>query len=375
MKEKVLVINPGSTSTKIALFAGDELVFKQTICHDVEVLKQFSNAIDQLDYRKETILRALKAAQIDISDCAAFSGRGGGLNACQGGVYEINDAILKDARSGKYADHPACLGNLLAYDFAKTYHARAFTVNPPSTDEFRTVARVTGLKNVTRFSNTHALNQKETAMRVARDLGLAYDQANFIVAHLGGGVSIGAHDHGRIVDCNDNIKGDGPMAPTRIGSLPARDLIDMCYSGRWSHEEMLLYLSKTGGFVDHLGTSEMLEVARRICEGDAYAKLIYDAFKYQVGKQIGAMAAVLHGKIDAIVLTGGIANDKELVKDVTEMVGFLAPVVVRAGEFEMEALASGALRVLHGEEQPQTYNGAPVFSGFGYLKKNACGQK
>lgn len=377
MNEKILVINPGSTSTKIAIFIGDQQIFKQTVSHDVEVLKQFPNATDQLDYRKETILGALKAAHIEISDCAAFSGRGGGLASCRGGVYEINDAILKDARSGKYADHPACLGNLIAYDFAQTYHARAFTVNPPSTDEFRTVARVTGLKDVTRFSNTHALNQKETAMRVARDLGLAYDQANFIVAHLGGGVSIGAHDHGRIVDCNDNIKGDGPMAPTRIGTLPARDLIDMCYSGKWSHEEMLLYLSKTGGFVDHLGTSETLEVTRRIREGDQYAKLIYDAFKYQVAKQIGAMAAVLRGKIDAIVLTGGIANDQELVRDLTEMIGFLAPVEVRAGEFEMEALASGALRVLRGEEQPQVYDGVPVFSDFEYLKKEhpACGQK
>lgn len=371
MNEKILAINPGSTSTKIALFEGEKQVFKENVFHDVRVLKQFRSATDQIDYRKETILKALEEADIDISDCTAFSGRGGGLAPCRGGVYEINDAILKDARSGKYADHPACLGNLISYDFAQEYQARAFTVNPPSTDEFQDVARVTGLKDVTRFSNTHALNQKETAMRVAKELGLEYRQANLIVAHLGGGVSIGAHDHGNVVDCDDNIKGDGPMAPTRIGSLPVRDVIDLCYSGKWTHEEMLLYLSKTGGFVDHLGTSETLEIVERIRNGDKYAKLIYDAFLYQVAKQIGAMAVVLKGKVDAIVLTGGIANDKELAANLTEMVGFLAPVVVRAGEFEMEALAAGALRVLRGEEIPLVYTGQPVFTSFEHLKTNA----
>lgn len=371
MNDKILVINPGSTSTKVALFQGEKQVFKQTVSHDMHILKQFPNATDQIDYRKETILKALENANIDISDCAAFSGRGGGLAPCKGGAYEINDAILKDARSGKYADHPACLGNLISYDFAKKYHARAFTVNPPSTDEFQDVARVTGLKNVTRFSNTHALNQKETAMRVAKEMGLDYHQANFIVAHLGGGVSIGAHRHGYVVDCDDNIKGDGPMAPTRVGSLPVRDVVDLCFSGKWTHDEILLYLSKTGGFVDHLGSSETLEIIKRIKNGDQYAKLIYDAFQYQVAKQIGAMAVVLNGKVDAIILTGGIANDEELTANLTEMVGFLAPVVVRAGEFEMEALAAGALRVLRGEEESLVYTGQPVFTNFEYLKTNA----
>ena len=367
MNEKILAINPGSTSTKVALFNGEELVFKQNVNHDVNALRGFATAVSQLDYRKKTILDALSKAGQDISDCAAFSGRGGGLASCPGGVYEINDIIIRDASSTKYADHPAALGNLLANEFAKAYGARAFTVNPPSTDELEPVARITGIKGMVRVCNTHALNQKETAMRVAKDMGLKYNEANFIVAHLGGGVSVGAHRRGKIVESNDIVCGDGPMTPNRVGYLPARDLIDMCFSGEKTKEEIMTYLTRTGGFVDHLGTSDVLEVKSRIAAGDRYAELVYQAFIYQIGKQIGAMSAVLKGDIDAIILTGGIANDKELVKALTDMVGYLAPVEVRPGEHEMEALAYGALRVLRGEEKPLVYTGIPVFSGFEYL--------
>lgn len=374
MNEKILAINPGSTSTKVALFDGDKQIFKRNISHDVNILRSFPNAVSQLEYRKETILNALAAEGLDISGCAAFSGRGGGLASCPGGVYEINENIIRDASGTKYSDHPASLGNLLAYDFAKTYGGRAFTVNPPSTDEFRPAARITGIRGVMRVCNTHALNQKETAIRVTKEMGLNYKTANVIVAHLGGGVSIGAHEHGLIVESNDIIRGDGPMTPNRAGSLPARDIIDMCFSGTKTREEMMRYLSRSGGFVDHLGTDDMLKVKERIASGDKYAKLVYEAFVYQIAKQIGAMAAVLHGKVDVTILTGGIANDADLVEQLREYISFIAPVVVRAGEFEMEALAAGALRVLRGEEQPLVYTGIPVFTDFDYLKFNEGSQ-
>lgn len=368
MNERILAINPGSTSTKVAMYDGEKQLFKRNISHDVDVLRSFPTAVSQLEYRKKTILDALAAEGLDISGCAAFSGRGGGLASCPGGVYEINDAITRDASETRYSDHPAALGNLLAYEFAKTYGGRAFTVNPPSTDELRPVARITGIRGIMRVCNTHALNQKETAMRVTKEMGLDYKSANVIVAHLGGGVSVGAHDHGLIVESNDIIKGDGPMTPNRAGNLPARDLIDMCYSGTKTRDEMLRYLTRAGGFVDHLGTDDVIKVKERIASGDIYAKLVYEAFIYQIAKQIGAMAAVLHGKVDVIIFTGGIAHDKDLVEELRGYIGFIAPIEVRAGEFEMEALASGALRVLRGEEKPLVYTGVPVFTDFEYLK-------
>ena len=207
-----------------------------------------------------------------------------------------------------------------------------------------------------------------TALRVAGDLGLDYAAANFVVAHIGGGVSITAHRHGRMVDSNDIIHGDGPMAPTRSGALPAKDVLDLCFSGRWSREELYDRLTKNGGFVDHLGTSDLMEVTRRIQQGDRYAQLIYRAFIHQLAKGIGAMAAVLDGHVDAVILTGGIANDRQLVAALEEKIGFLGPVVVRPGEFELEALIAGAVRVLQGRETPKAYTGRPVFQGFDHLK-------
>lgn len=364
MNEKIFAINPGSTSTKIGLFEGEKLIFKQTVSHDATILEQFSKSYDQLDYRKETIMNVLKDQEVDISDCAAFVGRGGGQASCVGGVYEVNDLVLSDARSGKYADHPACLGCAIAHEFAELYNVRAYIANLPSTDEFQDVARLTGVRGVYRKSNTHALNQKEVAMRVASDMGMNYHDSNFIVAHIGGGVSVTAHRQGRMVDSNDIINGDGPMAPTRTGFIPLKDVIDMCFSGDWSAKEMYQLISKTGGFVNHLGTSDTLEIVQRIEAGDAYAKLVYDAFQYQIAKEIGAMAATLKGKVDAIILTGGIANDKSLVANLKDYVGFIAPVIVQAGEFELEALAAGVLRVLRKEETALIYTGKPVFSGF-----------
>ncbi|WP_186564878.1 butyrate kinase [Lawsonibacter celer] len=364
MEEKILAINPGSTSTKLALFEGERLVFKENVVHDEAALARYPRAADQLELRLETIRRILAERQVDLRGFAAFVGRGGGLTPCPGGVYEVDEKLISDALGGKNTDHPACLGCAIADGFARQYGGKAYIVDPPDTDEFQEVARITGIKGIYRMSHTHALNQKETARRAAAELGLDYRSANLIVAHLGGGVSVAAHCRGRMVDANDNINGDGPMAPTRAGALPVKDVMDLCCSGTRSPEALYRLMAKEGGFLSHLGTSEATQVAERAKGGDAYARLVYEAFQYQVGKRIGAMAAVMKGRVDAIVLTGGIAYDQVLTEHLREMVGFLAPVLVRPGELELEALAAGALRVLRGEEAPRHYTGQPVFSGF-----------
>ncbi len=367
MAYKILAINPGSTSTKIAVFEGDKEVFKKNVVHEASDLAKYATVADQLDYRVETILKVCAEQGVDLGSCDAFVGRGGGLNSCPGGTYEVNAKMLEHAKRGG-GNHPASLGSQIAQKFADQYGKRAFIVNAPDTDELQDVARVTGLHDVFRTASIHALNQKETAIRVARDLGKTYEEANFIVCHIGGGVSVTAHCHGRMIDSNGILNGEGPMAPTRSGALPAVEVMNLCYSGKWTRDEMYKRLTKSGGFVDHLGTSDAIEVNGMIAKGDKYAKLIYDAFQYQIAKEVGSMAVALKGKVDAIILTGGISHDKALVANLTEQVGWIAPIEVRAGEFEMEALAAGGCRVLAGEEQPQVYTGEKVFTNFDYLK-------
>ena len=365
---RVLAINPGSTSTKIAVFEGETEVFKKNVTHDADELAKYATVADQLDYRVETILAVCKEQGVDLSTCDAFVGRGGGLNSCAGGTYAVNAKMLEHARRGG-GNHPAALGSQIAQKFAEQYGKKAFIVNPPDVDEFQDVARVTGLHDVFRTVSIHALNQKETAIRVAKDLGKTYETSNFIVCHTGGGVSVTAHRQGKMVDSNGIINGEGPMAPTRSGALPAVPLIDLCFSGKYTRDEMYKRITKSGGFVDHLGTSEAIEVGERAKAGDKYAELVYHAFWYQIVKEIGAMAAVLAGKVDAIILTGGISHDKDLCAYIQEMCSFIAPVEVRAGEFEMEALAAGACRVLNGEEEAKVYTGEKVFTDFEYLKQ------
>jgi butyrate kinase len=363
-KYRVFTINPGSTSTKVALFENATKVFSVNVSHDAAKLKEFTEISDQLSYRKETILGELAKNKISLEETDAFVGRGGGLVGLEGGTYDINETLLHHARIGLTVKHPATLGSQLAYDFATTYGRKAFIVNPPDVDEFDLIARVSGLSNVARESRGHPLNQKEVGIRYAVELGKRYEDLNLVISHIGGGISVTAHKKGRMIDSNDVINGDGPMAPTRAGSIPAVAIIRMCYSGKYTEREMYDRITKTGGLVGHLGTSEAREVLERIKSGDAYAKLIYDAMIYQIGKNIGAYATVLKGDVDAILLTGGITNDSYLVEQVTDMVKYIAPVKVYAGEFEMEALAAGALRVLTGQEQPKTYTGVPVWNGF-----------
>ena len=362
---KVFAINPGSTSTKIAMFEGDKEVFSKNVSHDAEKLKEFKEIRDQFDYRKETILKELAEAGQTLEGVDAFSARGGGLVNIEGGVYQVGEKLLEHARVGYTVKHPATLGAQLADAFAKEYGGVAFVVNPPDVDEFTDVARVTGLKGVYRESRIHALNQKEIGIRYAAKLGKKYEDLNLIICHIGGGISVTAHNHGKMVDSNDIANGDGPMAPTRCGQLPVKDVVTMCFSGKYTEKEMREKITKTGGLVDHLGTSDAREVTEMIKNGYQYAKLIYDAMIYEIGKTAGSMAAVLCGKVDGIIFTGGISHDKYVVEKLTEMLSFIAPITVMAGEFEMEALAAGAIRVLSGKEEAKTYTGIPVWNGFG----------
>lgn len=363
-KYRVFAINPGSTSTKIALFEGDSNIFSANVSHDAAKLKEFKDISDQLPYRKETILRELAKNEIDLKGIDAFVGRGGGLVGVEGGTYAVNETMLDHAVMGFTVKHPANLGSQLAHDFAMTYGGIAFVVNPPDVDEFRPLARVTGFADIFRESRGHPLNQKETGIRYASEIGRRYEDLNLVISHIGGGVTVTAHEKGKMVDSNDVINGDGPMAPTRAGALPAVALITLCFSGKYTERELYDRVTKNGGLVDHLGLSDVQEIIKRIREGDTRAKLIYDAMIYQIGKYIGAYAAVLKGRVDAILLSGGIVNDPYLTEGITDMVKFIAPVRVYPGEFEMEALASGAIRVLEGSETPKIYTGIPVWAGF-----------
>jgi butyrate kinase len=369
---KLCAMNLGSTSTKVAVFENDKTVFSINVAHDAKKLNEYKEIVDQFPYRKETILNVLAENNISLKDMDAFIGSGGGLVSLEGGTYVVNETLLHHARIGFTIKHPKQIGSLLADDFARTYGAKAFVVNPPDVDEFDDVARVSGWKSVFRESRGHPLNQKECAQRFAQEIGKRYEDVNVVVCHAGGGLSITAHRKGRMVDSTDAVQGDGPMAPTRSGAIPVANVIKMCFSGKYSEREMQELVIKNGGFVDHLGTSDARDVAKMIAAGDKYAKLVYDAFIYQIGKYIGAYAAVLHGEVDGILLTGGVSHDKYVVEKITEMVKYIAPVKVYAGELEMEAMSCGALRVLTGQEEAKVYSGVPVWASFDHLKGNSA---
>lgn len=364
MSYRVMAINPGSTSTKIAIFEGCECVFSENIKHDAETLKTFKEIPDQFDYRRDLIEESVKAAGQDISTMSAFVGRGGGLVSMLGGTYSVNDIMYKHAKECFAAKHPATLGPQLARFFAEKYGAKAFVVNPPDVDEFIDLARVTGIKGVYRESKIHALNQKEIALRYAEKVGRKYEDLNLIICHIGGGISITAHRAGRMIDSNDIVNGDGPMAPTRSGSVSVNQIGKLCFDGKHTYREINSLASKAGGLTDLLGTSDCRDVVSMIEKGSSYAKLCYDAMIYQCAKYVGSMAAALCGKVDQIICTGGVSYDTYVTSEIERMCSFIAPVCVMAGEFEMEALANGALRVLEGKEEALEYTGVPVWSGF-----------
>ena len=362
---KVFTINPGSTSTKIALFEDENCLFSKNVAHAAEVLAQYTGISDQLPYRMETIQALLAENGVSLDGIDAVVGRGGGLIAMEGGTYQVDALILDHAtRGANGVRHPAQLGPQLAKLFADQYHVPAFVVNPPDVDELQEVARVTGIKGVNRIIHLHALNLKETAIRHAAKLGRDYEACNFVVCHIGGGVSVSAHRAGRMVDGYDIVGGEGPMAPTRCGAVSVSDLLN--YLEGKDLKEVKALCTKTGGFVSHLGISDAIELTKRADAGDRYAALVWNAMIYQIEKAIGSMAAVLHGKVDGILLGGGMVHSQDLVNQITEACGWIAPVTAYPGEFEMEAMAAGAIRVLSGKEKAKTYTGKPVWAGFDF---------
>jgi butyrate kinase len=354
---RILVINPGSTSTKIGVFENDMGILEKTIRHDTDVINSFQNIIDQYEFRKNTILETLDEEGININKLSAVCGRGGLLRPIEGGTYAVNEAMLKDLREGYAGQHASNLGGIIAYEIASGLNIPSFIVDPVVVDELEPIARISGFALIERRSIFHALNQKAVARRVAKQLGKKYEEVNFIVTHMGGGITVGAHKQGRVVDVNNGLHGDGPFSPERAGTVPAGDLVDLCFSGNYYRDEVMKMLVGQGGLVGYLGTNDAVKVEKMIEEGDEKAKLVYDAMAYQIAKEIGAASAVLEGKVDAIILTGGLAYGKEFVKSISDRISWIADVIVQPGENELQALAEGALRVLRGEEKVKDYPG------------------
>lgn len=351
---RILVINPGSTSTKVAIFENDVQIDLKVLRHSSDEISKFKNLWDQFDFRLNIILEFLNERNLKPSDFSAVVGIGGLLRPVKGGTYRVNEKMLEDARNNFQGEHPSNLGCALAYEIAKLGGIEAFTVDPVSVDEFEPLARYSGHPLIQRRSLSHALNIHATARLASEKVGKNYEEANFVIAHLGGGISVCPVKGGKIIDAND-ASSDGPFSPERTGGLPLQPFISLCFSGKYTEQEIRKMVMGKGGLVAYLGTNDASEVEKRINSGDEYAKEVYEAMAYQIAKEIGAMATVLKGKIDAIVLTGGLANSKMLVNWITERVSFIAPVLIFPGEDEMRALALGALRVLRGEEEAKEY--------------------
>ena len=350
MSHEILVINPGSTSTKIGVFADETLLFDVTLRHSAEELAPYATIADQKEFRKELVLSALREKNYDAKSLSAVSARGGLVAPIPGGTYAVNERLLADCAAGVQGQHASNLGAMIAHEIGEELGIPSFVVDPPVVDELADVARFSGHPAIIRASKFHALNQKA----VARESGKPYEEVNLIVCHMGGGVSVGAHDHGRIVDTQNALDGDGPFSPERSGSLPAGQLAELCFSGDYTYAEIKKMLSGRGGIVAYTGTTNMIEVTEK-AKTDEYTARVLAAFHYQIATEIGAMAAVLNGKVDQIILTGGIAYGKDTVAALREKVEWIAPITVYPGEDELLALTQGALRVLTGEEEAKVY--------------------
>ena len=350
---KVLVINPGATSTKVAVFEEERELLKKSIVHTAQELEGFDRVIDQAEFRQRAVLEAVAEGGFRLEDFDAVCGRGGLYRPIPSGTYAVSDRVMQDVEQAPYGEHPSNLGAYLARRIGDLVGIPAFFVDPVCVDEMTEVAHVSGFAEFRRLSQFHALNQKSVGRKAARQLGKSYEEARLIVCHLGGGVSVAAHDHGRVVDVF-NVKDEGAMGMDRGGGLPVNQLIDYCYAGR-SREEVKRTLGRRSGMLSYVGTTDFREICARVVSGDERFTAAYRALVNQLAKDIGAMAAVLHFEVDAIVYTGGMAYEQFFCDDITAYVGRLAPVLRFPGEEEMRALAEGALRVLHGEAQAERY--------------------
>ena len=355
MSVKSLIINHGSTSTKIGVFEDETLLFEETLRHSTEEIASYASIIDQKDFRKNIIVNFLAEKNFDIKSLNVVVGRGGLLKPIPGGTYAVTDELLEDLKIGKQGQHASNLGGILAREIADSIGVPSYIVDPVVVDELMPEARLSGVPELPRISIFHALNQKAVAKRYAKEVGKSYDSLNLIVVHMGGGVSVGAHQNGKVIDVFNALDGDGAFSPERSGAVPVGALVKMCFSGKYTEKEVYKKLVGNGGFNAYLGTNDMRDVEKMCESGDENAKLIRDAFCLQMSKNIGSMAAVLNGKVDQIVVTGGIAYDKYVVAKLKERTEFIAPFTVYPGEDELLALAQGGLRVMNGEEKALEY--------------------
>lgn len=355
-KRLILAINPGSTSTKFGLFEEENLVFEKNLCHSPEELRGFAKITDQFSFRKELIINELVKRETDFSAIAAVVGRGGLVKPIESGIYAVNDKMKGDLIFSPLGEHASNLGGLIAADIASSLNgAPAFIVDPVVVDELQPVARLSGHPEIARMSIFHALNQKAVARSYAASLGKKYEELNLVIAHMGGGVSVGAHQKGKVIDVNNALGGDGPFSPERSGGLPSNQLVDLCFSGKYQKAEVKSMLIGKGGMMAYLGTNNFREICEKAEKGDEKAVLVRDAASYQIGKEIGAMSVVLKGKVDAIILTGGMAYQESNIMSIKSMVDSIAKVVVFPGEDELKALAFNGLLALNKEIEIKEY--------------------
>jgi butyrate kinase len=353
---KILVINPGSTSTKIAIFENTRPVFLKNIKHSLEDLRPFEKMTDQLVYRKKLIMKELEAENMDLSHIQAVIGRGGLIKPIESGVYEVNERMKEDLIKGVQGEHASNLGGLIADDIARLLpNAIALIADPVVVDELQDVARITGHPLFQRKSIFHALNQKAIARSYAHAINRTYEEMNLIIAHLGGGISVGTHCKGRVIDVNQALDGEGPMSPERSGTLPIGDIIQTCFSGQYDYKTLKKMVNGEGGYVAYFGTNDAYKVELMARGQDPKAQLIQEAVGYHVAKYIGASAVVLAGQVDVIILTGGMAHSKTITDYISHHVSFIAPVMVYPGEDEMRALAMNALMVLNNQVECKEY--------------------
>jgi len=355
MSVKSLIINPGSTSTKIGVFEDETLLFEETLRHSTEEISRFDLIVDQKDFRKKIITDMLAEKQFDIKSLDVIVGRGGMLKPIPSGTYAVTDDLLEDLKIGVQGPHASNLGGILAREIGDSIGVPSYIVDPVVVDELQPVSRYSGIPEISRVSIFHALNQKAVAKRYARETGKAYDKLRLIVVHLGGGVSVGAHEEGKVIDVFNALDGDGAFSPERAGGVPSGALIKMCFSGNYTEKEVYAKIVGKGGFNAYLGTNDMRDVNKMAAEGDAKAAEVREAFLLQVAKDIGSIACVLKGKVDQIIVTGGIAYNDNVIEGLKERAGFIAPFTVYPGEDELLALVQGALRVMNGEEEIKKY--------------------
>ena len=354
MSYRILVINPGSTSTKIGVFEDEVQLFSKTLRHSAEKIAEFAAIADQKSWRKELVMEALKENDFDVTTLSAVSGRGGLVAPLRGGTYATTDKLMADTAAGVGGQHACNLGGLIAREIGDELGIPSFIVDPPVVDELAPVARYSGHPVIARRSTFHALNQKAVAKRYAKEVGKKYEDLNLLVCHMGGGISVGAHVKGSVIDTENALDGEGPFSPERAGSLPSGELVRLCFSGKYTEAEIKKMITGQGGLVAYVNSTDMKQLLIDAKTDPKIAEVV-DAFHYQIAKEIGAMAAAMCGKIDQIILTGGIAYGSETVEALRQMIGWIAPITVYPGEDELLALTQGALRVLKGEEQLMVY--------------------